>query len=181
MLDTIPRPRTVDARVPVFTVVPQVVATLAMAGTPATAQLTFLLALGIDLPLAITTRWSRRDPSWVLPGVALAWAAACRIVVPGALGPQAVGAATAAAWCAMTISFVLFVVPGPWSPRGAVIHLMRSVGVATHREVVAYAAGRLVLLGLAAGSLLLVTIPWLAALVGAVVLLVLPLDDARDP
>lgn len=181
MLETTPRPRTVDARVPVFTVVPQVVATLAMAGTPAAAQLTFLLAVGIDLPLAIATRRARRDLSWVLPGVALAWAAACRIAVPGVLGPQAVEAATAAAWSAVTIGILLFVVPGPWSPRGAVIDLMRRVGVATRREVVAYAAARLVLLGLAAGSLLLVTLPWLAALVGAVVLLVLPLEDARDP
>lgn len=168
------RPPT-DTHVPVVTLVPQLAATLVVAGDPVTTQLAFLLAVGLDLPLRLVASRTRRDPSLVLPGVALGWAALCHHV-PEVLGAWAAPAATAAVVSSLVVAALLFVLPGPWSSDGAVRDLACRAGLSTRRFTRAHVARRVVLLGCGAGGLLLLTAPWLAALVGAGVLVALPLD-----
>lgn len=141
-----------DERVPLFTLAPQALATLSVAGDPQRARIAFLLAFGLDLPLYLAGRFDRRHPD--LPSVralvAGLWAVACGFLVPGLLGPDLRDAALAAAWSGAVIGMILHVVPGPWSRVGALFAAGPTHRI-PRRHVAVYAARRLVPVSVGAG------------------------------
>lgn len=167
---TTPRP---DARIPVFTLAPQVVATMA-AGAAAgqgTARLAFVLAVAVNGPLWFAGRFEHRNPDLpaVRPAVAIGWAVVCAIVVPGVLGEQAADAGAAAAWSSLAIGLVLYLVPGPWSRVGALFARRASHGVPL-RHAVAYVSRRLVGIALLASAITFVPAPMASTASAAVAL-----------
>lgn len=165
-----------DERVPLFTLVPQAVATLAVVGDPQRARMAFLLAFGLDLPLYLAGRLDRRRPD--LPSVralvAGLWAVACGFLIPGLLEPDLRVAALAATWSSAVIGVVLHVVPGPWSRVGALF----AAGPTHHvprRHAAVYVARRLAPVSVAASLVCFVFAPAIAgglALVGLAALVV---------
>lgn len=165
-----PRP---DARIPVFTLAPQVVATMA-AGAAAgqgTARLAFVLALAVNVPLWVAGRVEHRNPDLpaIRPAVALGWAVVCATVVPGLVGDRAADAGVAAAWSSVAIGLLLYLVPGPWSRIGALFAHRASHRVPV-RHAVAYVSRRLVGIALLASAITFVPAPMASTASAAVAL-----------
>lgn len=171
-----------DERVPLFTLVPQAVATLAVVGDPLRARMAFLLAFGLDLPLYLVGRLDRRRPD--LPSlralVAGVWAVACGFLIPGLLDPGLRDAALAAAWSSAAIGLVLHVAPGPWSRVGALFAAAGPTHRIPGRHAAVYVARRLAPMSVVASLVCFVFAPAMAGALALVALAALVVWHALE-
>lgn len=174
MLTTATRTPLRDPRVPVFTIGPQLAATIAMAADPTAARTTFVFAIAVNLPLLVAGRLEQRAPDLpaLRPAMAGVWALSCLFGMPQVLAPDLHVAAQAAGWSSLTIALVLHLVPGPWSRTGALFS-SRGMHRVPRRHGIHHAARRIVPLALAVALVAFVPAPGLASIGGFVALLAL--------